>query len=179
MVCFMSFCAGTVSGKVWHSQRLNFICMCCSTWAGVVIQHEMSQSSVMQKLWSGLVPGVIRSVIHFISSHAQIVSNSFFSRDCTRHFSNQCGMYKVAKVVPRNRSCNHCNWSDTWLSMLLPHTTHHTHSLWFMGWGAGVRQNNSQFVWPVDDFFPDICWSELVRYYKLPLNTNHVSVSSV
>ena len=41
MVCFMSFCAGTVSGKVWHSQRLNFICMCCSMWAGVVIQHDV------------------------------------------------------------------------------------------------------------------------------------------
>ncbi|XP_070200542.1 nuclear pore complex protein Nup160-like isoform X2 [Littorina saxatilis] len=27
---------------------------------GVVIQHELSQSSVMQKLWSGLVPGVVR-----------------------------------------------------------------------------------------------------------------------
>lgn len=28
--------------------------------SGVVIQHELSQSSVMHKLWTGLVPGVIR-----------------------------------------------------------------------------------------------------------------------
>ena len=37
-----------------------------------------------------------------------------------RHFSNQCDIYKVAKMGCRNWSHNHCNWSDTKLS---PFTT--------------------------------------------------------
>ena len=40
---------------------------------------------------------------------------------CARHFSNRCDVYKLANVVHRNQSDNHCNWSDTWPSpMLLP-----------------------------------------------------------
>ena len=179
MVCFMSFCAGTVSGKVWDSQRLNFICMCCSMWAGVVIQHEMSQSSVMQKLWSGLVPGVIRSVIHFISSHAQIVSNSFFPEIALDIFQTSVVCIKWLKwftetghaiiVTGQIHGC------------LCYYHTHTQHATLFviLGVGVGVKQNNSQYVWPVADFFSGICWSELVIYYKLPLNTNPVSVSSV
>ena len=34
-----------------------------------------------------------------------------------RHFSNQCDIYKVAKLGHRNWSHNHCNWSDTKLSV--------------------------------------------------------------
>ena len=34
-----------------------------------------------------------------------------------RHFSNQCDIYKVAKMGHRNWSHNHCNWSDTKLSV--------------------------------------------------------------
>ena len=40
--------------------------------------------------------------------------------DCTGHFSNQFDIFKVAKVVYGNLSHNHCNWSDTWPSILLP-----------------------------------------------------------
>ena len=39
--------------------------------------------------------------------------------DRARHFSNRCDIYKVAKVVHRNRLNNHCNRSDTWPSILL------------------------------------------------------------
>ena len=34
-----------------------------------------------------------------------------------RHFSNHCDIYKVAKMGHRNWSHNHCNWSDTKLSV--------------------------------------------------------------
>ena len=34
-------------------------------------------------------------------------------------FLNQCGIYKVVKVVHTNWSDNHCNQSDTWPSILL------------------------------------------------------------
>ena len=40
-------------------------------------------------------------------------------RDGARHFSNQCDIYQAAKVVPKNWSDNHCNWSGTRPSMLL------------------------------------------------------------
>ena len=41
------------------------------------------------------------------------------SNDCTRHFLNWHDTYMVVKVVHRSRSNNHCNWSDTLLSVLL------------------------------------------------------------
>ena len=44
------------------------------------------------------------------------------TRDGVRHFSNRCDIYKVAKVVHGNRSGNHCNCSDTWPCILIPHT---------------------------------------------------------
>ena len=37
-----------------------------------------------------------------------------------RHFSNRCNSCKVAKVVHRERSENHCNQLDSWPSVLLP-----------------------------------------------------------
>ena len=39
--------------------------------------------------------------------------------DRTRHFTNRCDIYSAVKVVRRNRSDNHCNQSDAWLSILL------------------------------------------------------------
>ena len=41
------------------------------------------------------------------------------SSDCTRHFSNPCDICMVAKIVQGHQSDNHCNQSDTWVSILL------------------------------------------------------------
>ena len=52
--------------------------------------------------------------------------------DHARHFSNQCGNYEVTKVVHRNQSDVHRNWSDTWpcirANTLLPSSLEHTHT---------------------------------------------------
>ena len=40
-----------------------------------------------------------------------------FVKFTARHFSNQCDLYKVAKMGHRNWSHNHCNRSDTKLSV--------------------------------------------------------------
>ena len=54
----------------------------------------------------------------------QLRSNAVFNRwngsDSIRHFWNWCDIYKVAKVVHGNRLDNHCNWWDTWPSILPP-----------------------------------------------------------
>ena len=41
------------------------------------------------------------------------------SSDHTRHFLNLCDIYKVTKVFHGHWPDNHCNRSDTWVSILL------------------------------------------------------------
>ena len=43
---------------------------------------------------------------------------SLSTNDHAKHFLNLCRI-KLAEVIHRNQSNNHCNWSDTWPSVLL------------------------------------------------------------
>ena len=53
--------------------------------------------------------------------HLQALSMQpkFTISDHTAHFSNRCDIYRVVKLVHITPSDNHCNWPDTWLSILL------------------------------------------------------------
>ena len=47
------------------------------------------------------------------------VHDPYVVSDRTRHFTKQGVVYKVMKVVHGNLTDDHCNWSDTQLSVLL------------------------------------------------------------
>ena len=77
------------------------------------------------------------------------------TRQWSHHFSNWCAIDKVAKMVNENWSDNQCNWSDTLLSILLPHTCMYIDFLWPKNNKnrEPVKQNNSQCNWLICDFF--------------------------
>ena len=71
-----------------------------------------------------------RQADYTTSKHTKRQRDRHITSDHVRHFSSRCDIYKVVKVVHRNRSDNYCNRSDTRLSilLLLQHTHTHTHT---------------------------------------------------
>ena len=87
-------------------------------------------------------------------------------RDGARHFSNQRDIYQAAKVVPKNWSDNHCNWSVPgrpccyWSSTSKhsapfpvqnnthPHAFSHCVTFCFLPLWEPFKKNDSQYIWP-------------------------------
>ena len=119
----------------------------------------------MWSLWSGIALCGC--------GHYRIVLDS----DHPRQFSNRCNICKVAKVVHREQSENHCNQSDSWLSKLLPelyqqtpsstpclkHTHTFSHKSLCCIFLEPVRQTSSQYVRLIADFISHLGFSYLVK----------------
>ena len=90
-------------------------------------------------------------------------------------------------MVHENRSDNHCNWSDTWPSMLLPLVLAnaqlpsllktHTHMPSLVSQCAAFfcccfLEPVKQSVRQIADFVSGICLSYSVKYQKLLVNVN-------
>ena len=106
---------------------LTFYCFHCMGQRAEEISCTRSNTETSQ-MWyhrhRWLPPSLLSAWTHFQRDQVQyrvwINSRAYCASDCARHFSNRCDIYKVAKVVHRNRSDNHFNRSDTWPPLLLP-----------------------------------------------------------
>ena len=97
-----------------------------SGWQSYVTKYSLQKNWMPQEDCRNLLKSLNSSTFTWTFSSPRIPGQyNVISLDhkvlsySARHFSNQCNIYKVAKVIHGNQSDDHSNWSHTRPSMLL------------------------------------------------------------